>query len=82
MASLDSWLLVVGVGDEYLGCDWRNGVLIFLSGNTKVLSRPFRTRKFTVTLRIQKFDSHIYEGSTTSKRPFPLLPVSQSSPAP
>ncbi len=25
MASLDSWLLVVGVGDEYLGCDWRNG---------------------------------------------------------
>jgi len=59
---LKSWVFVVGVGDEYSGYGWRNGVLIFLSGNTKVLSPPSRTRKFTVTSRIQKFDSHIYEG--------------------
>ncbi len=52
MASLDSWLLVVGVGDEYLGCDWRNGVLIFLSGNSKVWYRRPKKGTATVSSRI------------------------------
>ncbi len=36
--------------------------MIFRSGKTEVLSRPSTTREFTVTTRIQKLDSHIYDG--------------------